>query len=443
MNNPSSGDQSGIRFIFRSLKSRNYRLFYGGQSISLIGTWIQRLAVPWLVYRLTDSAFLLGVVGFAGQIPTFILAPFAGVLVDRWDRRRILLWTQILAMIQATVLTILYFTDTIQIWIIILLGVFLGLINAFDMPARQSFLVQMVDQREDLSNAIALNSSMVNSARLLGPSIAGILIAVTGEGICFLLNALSYIVVIGSLVMIRTLPPEVKNKNEKVFDELKEGIIYVFGFTPIRSIILLVALISLMGMPYTVLTPVFAKEIFHGGAHTFGFLMAAAGVGALTASLYLASRKSVIGLGRIIPISAALFGAGLIAFAWSRIFLLSLLFMLVAGFGMIMTMASSNTILQTITDDDKRGRVMSFFTIAFMGTAPFGSLLAGSLASQIGAPNTLLLGGVTCIIGAAIFWSKLSEIRKLIRPIYQRMGIVPEVTAAINKATQLTTPPED
>jgi len=438
-----TNEPTGLKTIFRSLQYRNYRLFFGGQSISLIGTWMQRIAIPWLVYRLTGSVFLLGVFGFAGQIPTFLLAPFAGVLTDRYNRYYILIVTQILAMIQALVLAFLFFTGTIEVWHLILSGIFLGCVNAFDMPARQSFVVDMIEKREDLGNAIALNSSMVNGARLLGPSIAGILIAATGEGICFLLNGLSYLFVIVSLLMMKVASGKIKIQNSQVLQGLKEGFSYTFGFAPIRSIILLLGLVSLMGMPYTLLMPVFAKEILHGGSHTFGFLMGASGTGALIGALYLASRKSVLGLGKIISLSAAIFGFGLVVFSLSRFFLLSLILMLIVGLGMMMQMASSNTILQTLVDDDKRGRVMSFYTMAFMGTAPFGSLLAGGLASSLGAPNTLIIGGVSCILGAVVFASKLPELKKIVHPIYVRLGIISEVASGIRTATELTVPPEE
>jgi MFS family permease len=434
----------GLKIIFRSFQYRNYRLFFSGQSISLIGTWIQRIATPWLVYNLTGSAFLLGVVGFAGQIPTFVIAPFAGVLTDRWNRYHILIATQIAAMIQALILAFLYFTGTIEVWHIILLSIFLGCVNAFDIPARQSFVVEMVEKKEDLGNAIALNSSMVNGARLLGPSIAGMLIAFTGEGICFLLNGLSYLFVIVSLLFMKVAPRKINNKNTSVLTELKEGFNYAIGFAPIKYIILLLGLVSLMGMPYTILMPVFAKEILHGGSHTFGFLMGASGLGALMGALYLASRKSVLGMGKIIPLAASIFGFGLITFSLSRFFLLSLTLMIITGLGMMLEMASSNTLLQTIVDDDKRGRVMSFYTMAFMGTAPFGSILAGGLANIIGTPNTILVGGISCILGALIFARKLPELRKMIRPIYVRLGfIVPEVSSGIQTATELTVPPEE
>ena len=419
---------AGLKNIYRSLQYRNFRLFFFGQSISLIGTWIQRIAVPWLVYSITGSPFLLGVAGFAGQIPTFIIAPLAGVLVDRWNRYTILIITQVLAMIQAFALTLLFFNHSISVWHIILLNVFLGCINAFDVPVRQSFVVDMIEKREDLGNAIALNSSMVNGARLIGPSIAGLLIAFTGEGVCFLINGISYIFVIAFLLMMHIPPRTISAKQTRVVQGFKEGFKYTFGFLPIRYIILLLATVSLMGMSYTVLMPVFAKTILHGGPHTFGFLMGASGIGALVGSIYMASRKSVRGLIKFIPLFAGVFGCGLIAFSFSPIFIISMVLMLVIGLGMIMQLTSSNTILQTIVDDDKRGRVMSFYTMAFMGSAPFGRLMAGSLASSIGAPNTLIIGGASCILGAIIFAYKLPTIRKMIHPIYIKMGIIQEDT---------------
>jgi len=431
----------GVKNIVRSLRYRNYRLFFYGQSISLIGTWIQRITVPWLVYRLTGSVFLLGLVGFAGQIPTFLMSPFAGVLIDRWNRHKILVITQILALIQALILAVLFYEKSISVWHIAILSVVLGVINAFDMPARQSFVVDMIEKKEDLGNAIALNSSMVNSARLIGPSIAGVLISLTGEGMCFLINAVSYIFVIGFLLMMKIKPRKIAAQNTNVYQKFKEGFSYTFGFIPIRYIILLLALVSLMGMPYTVLMPVFAKTILHGGSHTFGFLMGASGIGALMGAIYMASRRSAAGLEKFIPWFAAIFGLGLILFSLSANFILSMFLMLITGFGMLMQMTSSNTILQTIVDDDKRGRVMSFYTMAFMGTAPFGSLLAGALASKVGAPNTLLIGGVACILGALVFFRKLPDIKKSIRPIYIRLGIAPVIATGIEVASELTNPP--
>ncbi len=407
--------------------------------MSLVGTWIQRIALPWLVYRLTGSTFLLGVVGFSGQFPTFLLASFAGVLTDRMNRYHILIATQVLAMLQALSLALLFFVGNIQVWHIITLSILLGCINAFDVPARQSFVVEMVEKKADLGNAIALNSSMVNGARLLGPSIAGILIATAGEGICFLLNGISYVFVILSLLLMHVKPPKYRNVDTHIFKQLREGFTYTFGFAPIRAIILLLALISLVGIPYAVLMPVFAKEVLHGTSHTYGFLMGASGVGALTGAVYLASRRSVLGLGKVIPVSAFVFGAGLVVFSFSRHLWLAMPLMVFTGLGMMLQMASSNTIIQTIVDDDKRGRVMSFYAMAFMGAAPVGSFLAGSLASLIGVELTLMIGGVLVMAGAAVFTRKLPGLKKLVRPVYERLGILPEVAEGIRSATQTTT----
>jgi MFS family permease len=421
----------GISRAWRSLRHRNFRLYFGGQSISLIGTWMTRLATSWLVYRLTGSAFLLGVVGFAGQIPTFIFAPFAGVWIDRLDRRQVLLVTQILAMVQSLALAGLTLARHINIHEIIWLSAFQGLINAFDMPARQAFLVQMVEDKQDLGNAIALNSSMVNLARLVGPSLAGAVIAVSGEGICFLIDGVSYIAVIASLVAMRLPQGIVKPSADSMLAQLKEGWAYVSGFAPVRTILLLFAIVSLMGWPFTVLMPIFAANILHGGPHTLGFLMGVVGIGALVSAISLALRKSVLGLGRMIPIATASLGVGLILFGMSRMLWLSLLLMLVCGFGMMQQMAASNTIIQTIVEDSKRGRVMSFYAMAFVGMAPFGSLLAGGMAHAIGAPRTVMLSGVCCVAGAAWFVTQMPTIRRLIRPIYVDLGILPAVDAAM------------
>jgi MFS family permease len=430
------GDNTGrFKVVFRSLKYRNYRLFFAGQSVSLVGTWMQRIAMPWLVYHMTGSALLLGVVGFAGQIPSFLLSPVAGVLTDRWSRYRVLLVTQILSLVQAGVLAWLTLTGGIQIWEIIVLSVILGCINAFDVPARHSFVIDMVEKKEDLGNGIALNSLMFNGARLIGPSIAGIMLATTSEGVCFLLNAISYIFVIISLMMMMLNLRTVRRKEERILLELREGFRYAFGFAPIKHLLILLSISSLMGMSYSVLMPVFAKEILHGGSHTYGFLMGAAGFGALMGALFLASRKSVLKLGRIVPASTIVFGVGLLALSVSRIFPLSLILMIFIGLGMMMQTAASNTILQTITDDDKRGRVMSFYSMAIMGTAPFGSLLAGWLAKVIGTPGTIFAGGLSCIIGALFFMRKLPELKALVRPVYVRMGIIPEVATGIETAS--------
>ncbi len=402
-----------------------------------------RIATSWLVYRMTDSAFLLGLVSFAGQIPSFLVTPIAGVWVDRWNRHRTLVVTQTLSMLQSFALFGLAFGHIITVWHIVLLQLFQGLVNAFDMPGRQAFVVQMVEDKNDLGNAIALNSSMVNAARLVGPAIAGILIAAAGEAYCFLIDGISYIAVIVSLLLMRIKRDAPAVRRKRVFDELVEGWTYVSRSVPIRSILLLLGLVSFVGMPYTVLMPIFASSILHGGAHTLGFLMAASGVGALASAVSLAVRRTVVGLGRMIPISAALFGIGLIAFGCSRFLWLSLLLMLLTGFGMMQQMAASNTILQTIVEEDKRGRVMSYYTMAFVGVAPFGSLLAGAIAARIGAPETLIIGGFMCLAGASIFARQLKRLRTFIRPIYVELGILPEIATGIQSAAALHVPPQD
>jgi MFS family permease len=429
--------------IFRSLRYRNYRLFFGGQSISLIGTWMQHIAMSWLVYRLTNSVFLLGVVAFCAQIPAFVLSPFTGVLADRWNRRGILIVTQTISMVQAFLLAVLTLAGVIQVWQVIVLGMLLGCVNSLDIPARQSFIMDMVEKREVLGNAIALNSFMFNFARLVGPSLAGIIIAYSGEGTCFLLNGVSFLCVIGSLLAMEIAVRRHGARDSRLLHDLREGLAYTFGFTPIRSILLLLSVSSLMGMSYVVLMPVFARDILHGGPQTLGFLMAAAGVGALLATVYLASRKDVLRLGKMLPVSTALFAAGLIAFSLSRVLWLSLSLLFVAGFGMMVQMALSNTVLQVIVDDDKRGRVMSFYTMSFMGMAPLGSLLAGYLASRIGAPHTLMIGGLACALAALVFALRIEELQRMLHPVYRRMGIIPEVASGIQAAVELTAPPED
>ena len=425
-----------VNTIFRSLRHRNYRLFFSGQSISLIGTWMQRIALPWAVYRMTDSEVLLGVVGFAGSIPSFLLAPFAGVLIDRWSRYRVMLVTQVISMIQAGVLAWLSLSGGLEIWHIIVLSLVLGIINTFDMPARHSFVINMVNGKEDIGNAIALNSMMFNGARLIGPSLAGIILATAGEGACFLMNALSYVFVIASLMMMRVTETREKKERVPMFREMKEGMDYVFGFAPIKHIILLLGLVSLMGASYQVLMPVYAKDILEGDSHTYGFLMGAAGAGALLGAIYLASRDTVLRLGRLIPSATALLSAGLIAISLSSSFFISMFLIFFTGLGMMAHTAASNTILQTIADDDKRGRVMSFYTMALMGTAPFGSLLAGWMAKVIGTPWTIFIGGAICLLGALVFFRRLPELKRLVSPVYVRMGILPEVAEGIHTASE-------
>ena len=421
---PEQPPSGRFSHAWRALRHRNFRLFFTGQSISLIGTWMTRVATSWLVYRLTGSALLLGVVSFAGQIPTFLLAPFAGVLVDRLNRRKMLVWTQALAGLQSLALAGLTLARVINIHEVIWLSVLQGLINAFDMPGRQAFLVQMVEEKQDLGNAIALNSSMVNMARLVGPALAGLVIGSVGEGYCFLIDGLSYLAVIASLVMMRVKVAPVMRALAPMLEQLKDGWTYVRGFAPIRTILLLFALISLMGMPFMVLMPIFASKVLHGGPHTLGFLLGASGIGALISAISLALRKTVRGLTTMIQISAGVFGLGLISFGLSRWLPLSLFLMLIVGFGMMQGMAASNTVIQTLVPEDKRGRVMSYYTMAFVGMAPFGSLLAGALAHQLGAPHAVMITGACCLAGSFWFSTQLKAIRTVMRPIYIEMGII-------------------
>jgi MFS family permease len=388
-NNTVETEQAAGRFshAWRALRHRNFKLFVSGQSISLVGTWMTRIATSWLVWRLTHSALLLGVVGFSGQILTFVLAPFAGVLIERMDRRKLLVWTQAAAGVQSLAMAWLTLAGKITVPEIIGLSALQGLINAFDMPGRQSFLVQMVEDKADLGNAIALNSSMVNLARLIGPALAGIVISWKGEGWCFAIDGVSYGAVIVSLLMF--------------------------------------ALLSLMGWPYAVLLPIFASTVLHGGAHTLGFLTGASGVGALASAVSLALRKSVRGLTRMIQIAAGMFGLGLILFGLSHVLWLSMLLMLVVGFGMMQGLAASNTVIQTLVPEDKRSRVMSYYTMAFVGMAPFGSLLAGGLAHWVGAPHTVMITGAACIAGCVWFTAELPAVRRVMKPIYIEMGIMP------------------
>jgi len=430
MSSSSPSSRSDFSHAWRALRHRNFRLFFGGQSISLIGTWMTSVATSWLVYRLSHSALLLGTVSFAGQIPSFLFAPLAGVLVDRVDRHKVLLWTQSLAMVQSLAMAALTLTHRINIPEILALSAFQGLINAFDMPGRQSFMVKMVEDRADLSNAIAINSSMVNTARLVGPSLAGMLIAATSEGWCFLVDGVSYIAVIASLAMMRLPRAKEAQHESSMVEQLREGWNYVAGFAPLRNILLLFALLSLMGWPFIVLMPVFAAQVLHGGPHTLGFLMGAVGVGSLACAISMVLRRTVRGLTRMIPIAALCFGVGLLGFGLSTSFPLSLALMLVTGFGMMQGLTASNTIIQTLVDERMRGRVMSYYTMAFVGMAPFGSLLAGALAHAVGAPLTVMMSGAACIVGGCVFWMRLPALRKQMRPVYERLGIVPTRDAA-------------
>lgn len=405
---------------FRSLRHRNYKLYFYGQSVSVIGTWIQRIATPWLVYRLTDSVMMLGVIGFAAQIPTFFISPFAGVIVDKVSRYRLMILTQVLSLLQAAVLAALYLTNSIQIWHVIALNLILGTINAFDGPARQSFIVDMVEGKEDLPNAIALNSAMFNGARLVGPTVAGILISFTGEGACFLINALSYVFVIISLLMMKV--PHIGNqlKQMNILKNLKEGFSYTFHSIPIRAVLIMISVSSLTAMQYVVLMPVFSKQILHGTSRTFGFLMAASGTGALIGTLTLATRNSVKNLEKVIPIATSLFGSALIIFSLFHNFYLSVGILLIAGGGMMLQMTSSNTLIQSLVEEDKRGRVMSIYNMSFMGTAPFGALFTGWLANVIGVSYTLMMCGILMIIGAIVYLQFLPGINKAVNESFAK-----------------------
>ena len=428
-------NKDGIKSILRSLRHKNYKLFFSGQLISLVGTWMQSVAMSWLVYRLTNSALMLGLIAFLSQAPSFFVSPFAGVLIDRWDKHKVMVITQILAMLQAFILAALTLAGSIQVWHLVLLSLTMGLINSFDMPLRQAFVVEIIEDRKDLSNAIALNSSMVNGAKLFGPAIAGILVAIVGEGLCFLINGISFIAVIIALLCMKINKVIYKPDNKKIILELKEGFKYSFGFAPIREILILLGVISLISIPFTVIIPVFARDILKGGSDTLGFLMAATGVGALIAGIYLASRKSVIGLGNAVVVSTAIFGIALIIFSFSKNLWFSLAALLFVGFGMIVHISSINTILQTITDDNMRGRVMSYFTMAIIGIAPFGSLIDGALTDKIGAPNTVMIGGVVSIICSIVFFTRLPMLKKLVRPVYVKKGIIIEIAKGIQAAT--------
>jgi len=411
--------------LTRSLRHRNYRLFFSGQSVSLVGTWITRIATSWLVYRLTGSELLLGVVGFCGQVPTLLLAPYAGVLVDRWNRHHILVVTQALSMLQSAALAALTLSGVVSVRQILALQVLQGLINAFDTPARQAFVVEMVEDRADLANAIALNSSMVNGSRIIGPSIGGVIIAAVGEGWCFAIDAISYLFVIGSLIAMRVAVSREERVQAHVLDELRAGFHYVVSFTPIRTALIVLAIVSTAGMPYTVLMPAIVTNVLHGGPNTLGLLMTASGVGALAGGLYLAQRRSVVGLGKVVMIATLAFGAGLIAFSLARTELIAVLVLPVVGAGFILQMAATNTVLQTLVDDRVRGRVMAFYTMAFFGSAPIGSLLAGVVADRIGAEMTIGLCGAACMLTGLWFAGQLPSLRAIVHPIYVERGILP------------------
>jgi len=408
--------------MLRALRHRNFQLFFSGQLISLIGTWMDNIAEAWLVYRLTGSSLLLGTVAFAGQIPVFLLAPIGGMVADRWNRQRVVIATQASSMVLAGILAVLTLTGRVKVWEVVVLAALMGAVNAFDIPARQAFLVDMVG-REDLMNAIALNSSMFNGARVIGPSIAGILVASIGEGWCFAANSISYIAVIVGLLLMHVNRAPVETLRVSPFEHIVEGFRFVWDTGPIRALLLLLGLVSLVAMPYSVLMPIFAAKILHGNARTLGVLMGATGVGALGGALTLASRSGVKGLGRWVAIACASFGTFLILFALSRWYFLSVAMLVPVGFAMMVQMASSNTLIQAMVPDRLRGRAMAVYSMMFMGMAPIGSFLSGWSADHIGAQWTLAIGGVVAIIGAAFFARNLPKIRVEARELIIAQGM--------------------
>ncbi|MCJ7778280.1 MAG: MFS transporter [Sedimentisphaerales bacterium] len=402
--------------VLRALRHKNYQLFFGGQLISLIGTWMQSVAQSWLVYKLTGSAVMLGFVGFSGQIPVFLLASIGGAFADRHRRHRILIVTQTTAMLLAFVLAALTLTNRVQVWHVFVIASLLGVTNALDMPTRQAFVVDMVG-RDDIVNAIALNSSIVNGARIIGPAIAGVLITTIGEGWCFFANAVSYIAVIVGLLLMRIKVHRRVPQPGSTFASIVEGFKYAWHTKPVRALLLLLGLVSLIGVPYAVLMPIFADRILGHGARGLGILMGASGVGALVGALSLASRQDTRGLVRWTAFSAASFGASLILFSLSRSFWLSVVLLLPVGFSMIVQMASSNTLIQAMVPDKLRGRVMAVYSMMFMGMATFGALLAGAVAQRLGAPTTVAIGGAVCLVGAAVFRLHLPALRQKTRQV--------------------------
>lgn len=411
-----------IPAMLRALRHRNFQLFFGGQLISLIGTWMDNVAEAWLVYRLTGSSFLLGTVAFAGQIPVFLLAPLGGMAADRWNRRRIVIATQTLSMIQAGILAALTLSHRITVWEVIVLAASMGAVNAFDIPARQAFLVEMVG-REDLMNAIALNSSMFNGARVIGPAVAGILVASIGEGWCFFANSVSYIAVITGLLLMHVEPLRRAISKETPFENIVEGFRFVHRSGLIRALMMLIGVVSFVAVPYSVLMPIFADRILHGGARGLGILMGAAGVGALLGALTLAARRGVHGLGRVVAYAAAGFGFSLILFSFSRSFWLSVALLIPVGYGVMLQMSSSNTLIQAMVPDHLRGRAMAVYTMMFMGMAPMGALFAGAMADRVGAPMTVTIGGLTAMLGAAYFYRNLPKLRFEARELLSAQGL--------------------
>lgn len=422
---PLPKDFSAIKGIFSSLRSRNYRIYFTGQGISNIGTWMQNIALSWMVYRLTGSVFLLGLIGFTSQIPTFFLAPFTGVLIDKYNRLKIMRLTQVFYMLQALTMTLLVLFNLIEVWHIIALSIVFGIVTAFDAPTRQSLVIDLIDKQEDLGNAIALNSAIFNGARLIGPAVAGIIIAAFGEGVCFLLNTLSFVAVIVALLLIKIPVKQATIHPTNFKESFSEGLHYTFQSMPIRTLIIMLASLSMAGFSFIVLLPAYAKEILNGSSDTLGYLMSAMGAGALIGAFYMAARKSVLGLGKIISVSVSLLGLSIVLAAFSGKMYFSLIVFFFSGLSMILSLSSINTMLQTIADQDKRGRVMSFYAMALMGTTPFGNLLAGTIASGIGIAYTILICGTITVLSGIWFGLNLKSLRINIRSIYVTKGILP------------------
>ncbi|HEX3355898.1 MAG TPA: MFS transporter [Tepidisphaeraceae bacterium] len=454
LDSPVSESKSagGMSFMLRALQYRNYRLFFMGQGVSLIGSWLTTTATAWLVYRLAlgnpllKAAMVLGVVRFAAQIPTFLVAPIAGVMVDRWNRHRVIVVTQILSMLQSAVLAFLALSGKITIAEVVGLNFFQGFVNAFDAPARQAFVVEMVERIEDLPNAIALNSSMFNGARLLGPAVAGLLIAATSEGVCFLIDAISYFAVIIALLLMSATRPVKKIERKHPLHELREGFRYAFGFPPVRAILLLGGLTSISVSAFQTLMPMFVEDLAPAshGAKVFGFLGTAVGVGALAGAIYLASRRTVIGLGRIMAAAGVFMGVAMAWFAITKVLWLAMIMAAFTGLGTIIAFAAGNTMLQALVDDEMRGRLMAFYIMAVMGTAPVGSIIAGWVAvpERLGKSMTVQIAGAISVLAAVLFMMKMPQLRALVRPIYVRKGIIPEVAQGLQQASEVTTPPE-
>ncbi len=419
---PPAENRSRFRDLVRSLRHRNFQLFFSGQMISLIGTWMQNIAQAWLVYRLTGSSLLLGMVGFAGQIPIFLFAPLGGLAADRWNRHRVVIGTQTASMILAFMLAALTLLHIVRVWEIMVLAALLGVVNAFDVPARQSLLIEMV-VREDLMNAIALNSSMFNGARIIGPAIAGILVARIGEGWCFFANAVSYIAVIVGLLMMKFESLRTASKDTSPYEHIVEGFRFVRRTKPILALVLLIGVVSLVAVPYSVLMPIFADQVLHRGAHGLGILMGSSGVGALLGALTLAIRRGVHGLGRVVGAAAAAFGVSLVLFAVSNSFWLSVALLIPVGYAVMLQMSSSNTLIQAMVPDELRGRAMAMYTMMFMGMAPLGSLFAGALAEKIGAPWTVAIGGVAAFVAALVFMRYLPSLRFEARQLIVAQGL--------------------